>query len=51
MLGQLDADGLTVVMITNGHHEIQRDKLARCNADDAIRHVLVGGEEVLLRRP
>ena len=46
MLEGLDADGLTVVMITNGHHEIQREKLARCNADDAIRHVLVGGEEV-----
>ena len=46
MLQRLEADGLTLVIITNGHHEIQRDKLARWNADSAIRHILVGGEEV-----
>ena len=48
MLEGLEADGLTLVIITNGHHEIQRAKLARCNADNAIRHVLVGGEEVCI---
>ena len=46
MLERLEADGLTLVIITNGHHDIQRAKLARCNADNAIRHILVGGEEV-----
>ena len=49
MLERLEADGLTLVIITNGHHEIQRDKLARCNADSAIRHVLVGGDEVCIK--
>ena len=48
------AAGLVAVIITNGHHKVQRDKLAACDAaelfpDPAL--IIVGGEEVLEGRP
>ena len=46
MLGALRAAGLQLVIITNGHHEIQRTKLWHCSAADAFAHIIVGGEEV-----
>ena len=42
--------GLRVVVITNGHHVVQRDKLAACAAHVLFpkpETIIVGGEEVL----
>ena len=44
------ARGLALVMITNGHHRVQRDKLAAVRAHELFpdpRSIIVGGEEVL----
>ena len=44
------AQGLALVMITNGHHRVQRDKLAAVRAHELFPDpdsIIVGGEEVL----
>ncbi|KAK9821301.1 hypothetical protein WJX81_004795 [Elliptochloris bilobata] len=41
----LRRSGLATAIITNGHPEIQRGKLARCGAADLFGALLVGGEE------
>lgn len=44
------ARGLALVMITNGHHRVQRDKLAAVRAHELFpdpNSIIVGGEEVL----
>lgn len=46
MLRELEAAGLQLVIITNGHHHIQRAKLLHCAAADVFSNILVGGEEV-----
>ena len=46
MLRDLKSSGLELVIITNGHHHIQRTKLEQCAAGDAFSNILVGGEEV-----
>eukprot|EP00873_Tetraselmis_striata_P010916 jgi/Tetstr1/431180/TSEL_020892.t1 len=46
MVKELEAAGLAVVIITNGHHKVQRDKLEACNAYRLFHHIIVGGEEV-----
>jgi N-acylneuraminate-9-phosphatase len=41
---------LALVMITNGHHRVQRDKLAAVRAHELFpdpNSIIVGGEEVL----
>ena len=46
--------GLKTVMITNGHHQVQRDKLAAVKAHLLFpdpETIIVGGEEVLVGRP
>lgn len=50
MLQHLEAKGIAAVIITNGHHKVQRDKLAACNAAALFPNpekIIVGGEEVL----
>lgn len=50
LLQSLMDKGLHVVVITNGHHKIQRDKLAACRIHDHLRNpanIVVGGEEFL----
>lgn len=50
MLRHLAAKGITTVIITNGHHKVQRDKLEACNAAALFpepEKIIVGGEEVL----
>lgn len=39
------------MIITNGHHQVQRDKLAACKAEELFQHIILGGEEVLEGRP
>lgn len=51
MLRELEAARLQLVIITNGHHHIQRAKLEHCAAGDAFSNIIVGGEEVLAGRP
>ena len=44
------ARGLALVVITNGHHRVQRDKLAAVRAHELFpdpNAIIVGGEEVL----
>jgi N-acylneuraminate-9-phosphatase len=53
-LGHLASRGLRTVVITNGHHRVQRNKLAACRAHELFpdpRQIIVGGEEVLAGRP
>ena len=53
MLDHLAAKNVTAVIITNGHHKVQRDKLAACNAAALFPEpakIIVGGEEVLAGR-
>lgn len=50
MLRHLAAKGIAAVIITNGHHKVQRDKLAACDAAGLFpdpEKIIVGGEEVL----
>ena len=47
MMASLEAEGLRIVIITNGHHEIQRAKLVHCSARDVFAHIIIGGEEVI----
>ena len=50
MLQHLAAKGIAAVIITNGHHKVQRDKLMACNAAALFPNpekIIVGGEEVL----
>ena len=50
MLRHLAAKGIAAVIITNGHHKVQRDKLAACDAAALFpepEKIIVGGEEVL----
>ena len=42
--------GLTLVIITNGHHTVQADKVASCGARDLVDHVIIGGEEIAAGR-
>lgn len=46
MLRELEAADLQLVIITNGHHHIQRAKLEHCAAGDTFANIIVGGEEV-----
>lgn len=48
MLRELEAAALQLVIITNGHHAVQRAKLQHCAAGDAFSNIIVGGEEVRL---
>ncbi|QDZ18492.1 haloacid dehalogenase-like hydrolase [Chloropicon primus] len=48
MIGRMKGKGLQTVIITNGHHEVQRQKLVACDAERLFgKDILVGGEEVL----
>ena len=49
MINRLRGKDLAVVIITNGHHEVQRQKLVACEAEALFgaMNILVGGEEVL----
>ena len=50
MLRHLAAKGVAAVIITNGHHKVQRDKLMACDAAALFpepEKIIVGGEEVL----
>ena len=50
MLKHARGRGLKTVMITNGHHKVQRDKLAAVKAHETFSEpetIIVGGEEVL----
>jgi FMN phosphatase YigB (HAD superfamily) len=50
MLQHLASKNIAAVIITNGHHKVQRDKLAACDAAALFPEpakVIVGGEEVL----
>lgn len=51
MVKELEAAGLAVVIITNGHHKVQRDKLEACNAYRLFHHIIVGGGEPSPRFP
>jgi len=51
MVAGLRDRGLRMVVITNGHHKVQRDKLAAVGAGELFEHIIVGGEEVLAGRP
>jgi len=51
LIAEIARRGLTPVIITNGHHKVQRDKLAACDAARLFEHIIVGGEEVLAGRP
>lgn len=37
--------GLKCVLITNGHIEVQKSKIAACTAHKLFDHILIGGEE------
>ena len=53
VVAHLRKRGLRVVVITNGHHVVQRDKLAACAAHVLFPEpetIIVGGEEVLAGR-
>lgn len=50
MLTALRSSGLTTVIITNGHSEIQASKLEACGARRLVDHVLIGGDEVAAGR-
>ena len=39
------------MVITNGHPDVQRSKLAASRVDKLIEHILVGGEEIRQGRP
>jgi HAD superfamily hydrolase (TIGR01549 family) len=49
---KLRAKNVHVVIITNGHHVVQREKLAACRIYKIVKleNILVGGEEVLAGR-
>ncbi len=46
MVEELKGQGLKVVIITNGHPQIQRGKLERLQASSMFDAILVGGEEI-----
>ena len=46
MVADLRQQGYKVLVITNGHAEIQRGKLRRLGAADFFDAILVGGEEI-----
>jgi len=49
---KLRAKNVHVVIITNGHHVVQREKTAACGIYEVVKleNILVGGEEVLAGR-
>ena len=50
MVADLRQQGYKVLIITNGHAEIQRGKLRQLRAVDLFDGILVGGEEVAAGR-
>mmetsp|Transcript_29029 Transcript_29029/g.48733 ORF Transcript_29029/g.48733 Transcript_29029/m.48733 type:complete len:251 (-) Transcript_29029:188-940(-) len=50
MLATFKARGIKVVIITNGHHFIQHEKLKACKAAELFEYILVGGDEVVAGR-
>uniref|UniRef100_A0A7S0WQT8 N-acylneuraminate-9-phosphatase n=1 Tax=Pyramimonas obovata TaxID=1411642 RepID=A0A7S0WQT8_9CHLO len=50
MLASFKERGVKVVIITNGHHFIQHEKLKACKAADLFEYIIVGGDEVLAGR-
>jgi len=52
LVARLRARGMAMVVITNGHHEVQRAKLDRCRAEEIFgsENILVGGEELIAGR-
>lgn len=50
LLASLAAAGYALVLITNGHHLVQQQKVASCAAGRHFPHILVGGEEILAGR-
>ena len=43
---RLQAKGVRVVIITNGHHEVQRQKIVACEAEKLFgKNIIVGGGE------
>lgn len=50
LVKEVRARGLEAVIITNGHPNIQRGKLAACDAAASFAHILVGGEEIAAGR-
>ena len=49
-MADLRQQGYKVLIITNGHAEIQRGKLRQLNAAELFDGILVGGEEVAAGR-
>mmetsp|Transcript_8588 Transcript_8588/g.24675 ORF Transcript_8588/g.24675 Transcript_8588/m.24675 type:complete len:250 (+) Transcript_8588:154-903(+) len=47
LVAALKERGIQTCIITNGHHKVQRDKLAACKAYRIFDNIIVGGEEVL----
>lgn len=50
MVKAFEAAGVQIVIITNGHHFIQHEKLKACAADTIFKNIIVGGDEVLAGR-
>lgn len=51
LIDWLKEEGIGIVVITNGHPDIQRGKLAASGVDKLVQHILVGGEEIQQGRP
>ena len=52
-MAYIESKGLVPVIITNGHHQVQRDKLSACGAYAFFPRpdrIIVGGEELLKGR-
>ncbi|MDA9080168.1 HAD hydrolase-like protein [Candidatus Dependentiae bacterium] len=53
IMAYIESRGLVSVIITNGHHKVQRDKLSACGAYAFFPRsdrIIVGGEELLKGR-
>lgn len=51
LIDWLNEEAIAIVVITNGHPDVQRGKLAASGIDKLIKHILVGGEETRQGRP
>mmetsp|Transcript_37249 Transcript_37249/g.71422 ORF Transcript_37249/g.71422 Transcript_37249/m.71422 type:complete len:245 (-) Transcript_37249:231-965(-) len=50
MVEELEAKGIQTVIITNGHHHVQKEKLKACAANKIFKNIIIGGDEVLAGR-
>ncbi|KAK9864960.1 hypothetical protein WJX84_009462 [Apatococcus fuscideae] len=51
LIDWLKVEGIAIVVITNGHPDVQRGKLAAAGIEKFVTHILVGGEEIQQGRP